>query len=151
MQGRILLPAFHQFSLLLLFSSSRPVVPSLAHIVVHLENGPLGQQMASSRGRGPQCPAGRTLARVADSTRPAAPRVWDWPMWGISEPLTGLVTVGQGPILGGFVAQGDVWCSPLPRLSQASEKEAAPRASPRGAVGNCPSAPWQCRGLWPRA
>ena len=37
--GRVSLPAFRQFLLFLLFSSSRPVVPSLAHIVTQLENG----------------------------------------------------------------------------------------------------------------
>lgn len=52
-------------------------------------------------------------------------------MWGVREPLTGLVTVGQGPILRSFVAQGGVRCPPLPpRSSQGSEKEQPQESAP---------------------
>lgn len=69
----------------LLLSSSRAVVPSLAHTMVHLENGNSWSVLWASRwlapgDRGAQHPPGHTLARAADPTRLAAPGAWDRPM-----------------------------------------------------------------------
>lgn len=111
-------------------------VPSLVHIVAQLENANIcsASNWLALRGRGAQCPTGYTPARVADPARPAAPSTRDQPRCGVREPLTGLVTVGQGPILGSFVAQGGVRCPPLPGVHKVVRRS-SPRIQPQRSSG----------------